>query len=298
MSNNMRKSIILVLILAILGVSYYSYQNNKNHKLIEKELLLEKETLIKDLSNLEQQFDEAISKNTLLSNDLEKQKNSITSFKDSLKTVKKTNRKLINFYKNKIKNLGFTTRKFIKANDSLVEINTLLNLENQGLTVQKDSLTSNMQNQTEYTKTLVEQNLNLAKKVALGEVVTVNNFNVTTYRETNSGKFIETDRARRVDVFKSNFVLNENPIAKKSDIVAHIVIYKPNGKLLLNKGTFTNCKGNDINYSDTSTIPYKKVTVTSEIFTKFGEIKLEKGKYIIEFYINNCKVGTVAKNLR
>jgi len=298
MSNNLKKTIIAILILAIIGLSFYSYNNNKKHASIEKEMLIEKNNLLDDLSKLESQYDDAISKNTSLSKELITQKESIKAFKDSLKKIKKNNWKLINFYKNKIKALNDISNKLVRTNDSLAEVNKLLNIENQDLTQQKDSLTTNLQQQTTYNNTLSEQNLDLTKKVSLGEIVKANNFSVVTYKEKSGGKYKETDKARRVDVFKTSFVLNENPIAKESDIVSYVVITKPDGELLVNKGTFTTKTGERVDYSDTSTIPYKKVAITSDILIKFGDTKLLKGTYLIDFYINDTKVGSIQKNLR
>ncbi len=298
MSENIKKAVIIFLILAICGVGYYSYTNNKKHVAIEENMKVEKDKLLKDLSDLETVYDDAISKNTSLSTELQKQKESIQNFKDSLKAIKRTNWKLIKFYKNKIKNLNVVSNRLVYLNDSLVKSNQLLNQENQDLAVQKDSLTSNLKEQTNYSNTLANQNLELAKKVAAGKVVKSSNFNVVAYKERSHGKYKETDRARRVDIFKTSFVLNENPIADEKDIVAYVVITKPNGEILVNKGVFSSTTSERLHYSETSTIPYKKAAITSDIFIKFGDIKLEKGKYIIDFYVNNEKVGTVEKELR
>ncbi len=298
MSENIKKAIIVFLLLAIAGLGYFSYTNNNKHLVVEKNMKAEKDKILKDLSDLETVYDDAISKNTSLSTELEKQKESIQNFKDSLKAVKRTNWKLIKFYKNKIKNLNVVSNRLVHLNDSLVRSNQLLNQENQDLAIQKDSLTSNLQEQTNYSNTLANQNLELAKKVAVGKVVKMSNFNVITYKERSHGKYKETDRARRVDIFKTSFVLNENPIADEKDMVAYVVITKPDGKILVNKGVFTTASGERTHFSEKSTIPYKKAAITSDIFIKFGDVKLEKGKYIIAFYVNDEKVGTVEKELR
>ena len=103
MSDNFKKAVIAVLLLLIIGLAYYGYTNNKEHKAIEKEMQIEKDKLVDDLNAMEAQYDDAIAKNTSLSEELINQKISIKNFKDSLKKIKKTNWKLISFYKN---NLG------------------------------------------------------------------------------------------------------------------------------------------------------------------------------------------------
>ncbi len=298
MSDNAKKVIIAILLLSIISLAFYSYNNNKKHVAIEKEMMVEKENLLSDLSKLETQYDEAISKNTMLSSELVEQKITIKNFKDSLKKVKNTNWKLIKFYKNKIKSLNSISDKLVRLNDSLARVNNSLNIENQDLSMQRDSLSTNLQQQTVYNDTLVKQNLNLAKKVALGEKVKVNNFSVSTYKERSGGKYKETDKARRVDVFKTSFVLNENPIAEERDITAYVVIFNPKGELVVNKGVFNTSDGDRVHYSDATTIPYKKAAIASDILTKIGDYTLEKGLYQIDFYVDNKKVGAVEKSLR
>lgn len=298
MSDNVKKVIIAILLLSIIGLAFYSYNNNKQHVAIEKEMMAEKESLLSDLSKLETQYDEAISKNTMLSSELVEQKITIKNFKDSLKKIKNTNWKLIKFYKNKIKSLNAISDKLVKLNDSLSRVNNSLNLENQDLSMQRDSLSTNLHQQSVYNDTLVKQNLNLAKKVALGEKVKANSFSVTTYRERSGGKYKETDRARRVDVFKTSFVLNENPIAAERDITAYVVIFNPKGELVVDKGVFNATNGDRVHYSDVTIIPYKKAAIASDVLTKIGDAKLEKGLYQIDFYVDNNKVGAIEKSLR
>jgi len=298
MSNNFKKGIIAFLVLLLIGLLFYSYNNNKEHIAIENKMQNEKDKLIDNLSKMELQYDDAISKNTMLSEELIVQKESIKNFKDSLKSIKKTNWKLINFYKNKIKDLNIISNKLVGLNDSLVRSNKTLSLDNQNLNTQKDSLTNNLNLQAIYNDTLVKQNLHLAKKVAVGKIVKASNFGVMTYKERSGGKYKETDRARKVTVFKTSFVLNENPIAENNNIKAHIIIYKPNGDLLVDKGVFSTTDGEKLHFSDISTIPYKKAAIASDILIKFGNIKLNKGTYTIDFYVNNKKAGSTQKNLR
>lgn len=297
MSDKIKKAIIAILILIIAGMGYYTYNQNKKHVAIESEMQIEKDNLLGDLTKLESQYDAEISKNTMLSEELTEQKNQIAEFKASIKKIKNSNWKLIKFYKNKIKDLNTISDRLIRKNDSLVRSNDLLNVENSDLNRDKDSLTVNLEKQTTYNNTLTDQNLDLAKKVAIGEIVKASNFSVTTYRD-RKGSYKETDRARRVDAFKTSFVLNENPIAQNKDITAYVIIKNPNGELITKKGTFTTDNGESLRYSEFSKIPYKKATLASDILIKFGDVKLEKGSYTIDFYLEGKKVGTVKKTLK
>jgi len=297
MSDNFKKVVIAILVLLIAGLVYYTYNQDKEHEVIENKMKLEKEVLLNKLTALTSDYDNAISKNTLLADELSVQREKIVNFRDSVKNLKSKNWKLMKFYKGRIESLNAVSAKLVKMNDSLVERNNLLNHENQDLYEQKNALSDKLTKQNNYNDTLVSQNLELAKNVALGKVVTASNFKVTTYKE-RKGKYKETDKVRRVDVFKTSVVLNENPIANNRDVALHIVIKKPDGELLVDKGVFVTTEDERIHYSGLSEIPYKKASIASEILTKFGDVKLEKGTYIVDFYIENKKVGTIEKNLR
>lgn len=293
MSNDNKKITIAILLITILGLVLYSYLNNEKYEETTQTLIIEKETILKNLTKIEEQYNTAIAQNTTLSEELVLQKNSIVSFKDSLKSLKITNWKLIKFYKNKIKGLNRISKKLIYQNDSLVKSNELLNSQNQELNEDKQVLTSDLQKQTSFNDTLVKQNLDLAKKVAIGEIVKVSNFKVTTYRERSGGKFKESTRARRVDMFKISLLLNENPIAEKRNISAHVSIIKPDGNVLVEKGGFTNVDGNRVKFSEESNIPYNKSALISDIIVTVTGEKLDKGTYLINFYTDGIKVGSV-----
>ncbi len=296
MSDNNKKVIIVILAAILVGLGIFSYLDHNKQVAVSENLMQEKEAILVELTDLENKFTNAINDKTQLSKELEIQKNNIIGFKDSLKRIKNTNWKLIKFYKNKIKNLTVTTDRMMSINDSLAKRNRMLNIENQDLYEQKEVLSTNLKQQSTFNDTLVKQNLNLAQKVALGEIVQINNFAITTYDERRSGKFKLSDKARKVQVFKTEFIVNENPLAKEKEIVAHVVIQKPDGDVLDKKGEFLSVDNGTIAYSDTTVIPYKKRAISTDIITKTEE-KLEKGIYKITIFINNKQVAVLNKTL-
>jgi hypothetical protein len=304
MSDNTKKIIIVALVLALVSVgAFFYFDHNKQTSKIDL-LAEEKQEILAELTNLEEQYDTAIDQNTELSEELVTQRNNIVKFKDSIKQIKSTNWKLIKFYKNKIKNLSSTTDNLFKINDSLAKRNSLLNLENQDLFEQKQDLTkrtqdlsTDLEKQSNFNDTLVQQNLNLAKKVAIAEIVKVNNYKVTTYDERRNGKFRVSDKAKKVNTFKISFLLNENPIAKEKEIIAHIVIKDPSGIVINKKGEFNNNNGNTISFSESTVIPYKTSALATDIIIKSPQ-KLKKGDYIISIFIDKRQTAVLTKTLK
>ncbi len=297
MSDNSKKVIIAILGLMLIGLSVFWYLDHNKHVETIDTLSTEKEEIIAELTKLENQYDIAITQKTELSKDLEIQKNNIIRFKDSLKNIKNTNWKLIKFYKNKIIGLTTTSDSMLRINDSLVNINKLLNQENQVLYNEKNELTTNLNEQSKFNDTLVKQNLNLAKKVAIGQIIKVNNFKVTTYDEKKNGNYKESFKARKVNVFKTSFLINENLIAKDKDIIAFVSIVTPSGSVLNKKGKFTTTDNKTIYFSDRTIIPFKTRAVPTDMILK-SEEKLEKGLYKTYVYIDNKQMAVIETILK
>jgi hypothetical protein len=297
--NNSNNKIFLgVLIAALIALGAFSYFNNQKHVNTETALLEEKESILKDLTIMENQYNDAISKNTEYSNELEVQRNNIIRFRDSLKRVKTTNWKAIKFYKNKIATLNTTNSRLFRINDSIVKRNELLNYENQDLTEQKDSLSTNLNEQITFNDTLVKQNLTLAKKVSIAEVVKAGEFRMTTYKERNNGEYSVTDKARRVDAFKIGFTLIENLIAKEKDITAHVILKGPSGNLVVDNGTFILSDDTEIHFSEKTVVSFKKSAIITDIILNTNNQKLEKGIYTATIYLNNKLVASIKKVLK
>ena len=297
MSNKLKSAIIILLLLTVVATGYYSYNNNKKHELAAVKMQKDQDRLIDELSKMEGLYTDEIAKNTTLSEELSIQKEEVTKLIDSIKKIKNANWRNSKYLRNKISKLQNLSTKYKQLNDSLINSNELLNSENLELNEQNQNLSINLEEQTTYNNTLLSQNEELARKVALGEMIKVSNMTVSTYK-TRRDKLRETDKARRVDVFKVSFTLNENQIAEKRNITAYVNVTNPSGKLLVDRGTFTTSENIEIHYSDKSSISYKKENITKNVLIKFGDLQLEKGTYLIDIYTDNTKVGTVKKILK
>ncbi|MEE9350027.1 MAG: hypothetical protein V3U80_08275, partial [Flavobacteriaceae bacterium] len=161
-----------------------------------------------------------------------------------------------------------------------------------------NELKVNLDHQSTFNDTLVKQNLNLAKKVAIGELIKASDFSVTTYKDRRNEKYKESDKASRVDMFKVSFLLNKNLLAPKKTLKLNIVITKPDGNNINDKGTFTS-EGQSIKYTEENTIEYnKKEEPVLFIIKRNYDKKLEKGLYITHFYLDGKKIKSIETYLR
>ncbi len=298
MSDNAKKGIIAILILLLGAIGIYSYLDHKKQTETIDTLTNDKAEIIAELEKMEADYNAEISKNTALSSDLENQKKIIIRFKDSIRNLKNTNWNTIKFYKNKIKNLTFSTNRLFAKNDSLVKANKILNLENENLNQAKDSLTQNLTQQTRVNDTLSKQNENLSEKVAIAQEIRANGYRVETFNKRRNGKFKPTDKARRANTFKVSFFINENPLAANKEIQTYVVLKNQNGDVLNTKGFFTAKNEERIAFTESTVIPFKKNAIATDILLNVDNIKLEKGTYIIDIYMDSKKMTTLKKVLR
>lgn len=285
-SNN---KILLGLLLALLvGLGVYTYTSNSKHVEAENFLKEEKQQILGNLTTMEEKYDNAIASNTSMSEELKIERDNIVAFKDSIKNLKGTNWRLIRRYRGKIADLEKTNEKLLFANDSLQLVNNMLIIE-------KDSITGKLVEQTIFNDTLIAQNLDLSKKVEIGGVLKVNSVSTTAMRERSNGKYAETNKAQKTNAFRVGFKVQKNEIAVPGDKQAHIVISTPGGKILNQKGTFVLKSGQEVGYTDLSTVNYENADLDVVMFVDNITQKLDKGIYTVKVYVDGLLVG--ASNL-
>ncbi len=285
-SNN--KIILGILIALLVGLGVYTFKSSADHKEAEAFLKEEKVQILGNLTTMEEKYDNAIASNTSMSEELKIERDNIIAFKDSVKNLKNSNWRLIRRYRGKIALLEKTNEKLLMANDSLQLVNNMLVIE-------KDSITGKLIEQTSFNDTLIAQNLDLAKKVEIGGVLKVNGVTATAMRERSNGKYAETNKAQKTDAVRVGFKIQKNEIAVPGEKQAHIVINTPAGKILTQKGTFALTNGQEIGYTDLSSVNYENADLDVVMFVDNINQKLVKGIYTVKVYVDGLLVG--ASNL-
>ena len=288
MQENTKSSNNLILIISLtvllFGLIGYTFYNNNDHKEAVKFLQDEKEQIIGNLTAMEEKYDIAIAQNTSLSDSLNIEKERIISFKDSVKNLKKINSRTLSRYRGQLATLKATNERLIEEVDSL-------RLQNNLLTEEKDSIDIQLKIQTVYNDTLVAQNMKLAKKVEIGGEIDVENVKITAMKMRSNGKYTETNKAQKTDAFKIEFQLLENLIATPGDKEAYIVLKNPKGQVINSKGTFVIVDGNEIKYTDQTTVNYENAALDVVMMVDRKGEKFEKGIYNIQVYVDGKLSG-------
>lgn len=216
-------------------------------------------------SQLEEQIklkDEQIAK-------LTKEKEALMRKNKQLVAELKGNKKLISSLRDE---LADTTKSYAAKLDHLEN-------DKKGLMRERDSLVS------KYNEV-----------VALGSVLHASNIRLTAIHVKRNEKEKETKRARRADLLRVDFDIDENRIAENGTKKLYLVIKDPSGNLFsstaVGSGTTTTAKGAPLKYSLLKEIYLKTNEPVKDVSVEWKEERdYQKGIYSIEFYNGGYKIG-------
>jgi hypothetical protein len=228
---------------------------------------------MKDLEELKTRYDAAIAENTSMSDELIAEREKIVNLMSDLKKSKGDAAAMA-----KYKNQYFALEEKMKT---LMQENEVLKQDNAKLTVQRDSTVTVLGEARKYNEVLVGQNEELSKTVEIAQKLSISNLKTAAYKLRSSGKQIETEKARKADVLKISFTINENKVAKQGDKTYYVQVIDSKNNVLGEK-KIESFGANSLTYSFTSTVNYenKSVDVTQDLPGK----DFEKGTYFVNVF--------------
>lgn len=285
--------IYAVIIALLLGTNVYLFlQKDKNQqKLLEtKQQLQQVDT---SLASLQGEYnaslarlDDLTGKNAQLDKQLKEKDSELSKTKARIQEILSKN--------------NATQKEIAEARTLIRSLNTRitdyeqqiaqLKQQNSDLTVQRDSVAGS--NQT------------LQQKVDLAKVLHASNIRMKGIKLTHGGrKEKETEKARRVDLLRITFDIDENRIAESGNKELDICITNPGGELLSNaalgSGSFKTADGQSRYYSVSKSVmlqteqPVKDVNVDWQQSSEYM-----KGAYNVEIYHQGYLIGKGTVSLR
>lgn len=161
-----------------------------------------------------------------------------------------------------------------------------LELANQMLISKSDSLSTSL-NQTKKVYDSVQKSETAYKeKVALGSALNLTTLKIEGVKVRNSGKMVETDKARRIDRIKVCFTVAPNAIAMSEDKTFYIQVTSPKGKVIGATEATTEDGATSISYSLKSEFYYENDALDiCEYIKKVNEDDdFDKGRYRITIF--------------
>lgn len=286
-NNSNLKAIIAILAFLLVGSLAYMYKMSSDAKESETALLDEKATVKKELEELKSTYDKAIAENTSMSDELIAEREKVVRLLADLEKSK-GDVKSLQKYRTQYQKLQGEMKRLMAQVDEL-------KTQNARLTTQRDSTITVLDSSKRYNQVLIGQNEELSKTIELGSKLSVLNLKTGAYKQRNSGKQIETDRASRADILKVSFTIAENKIAKKGDKTYYVQVIDSRNNVLGEKKIAT-FGDQSLTYSFPVTVNYenKSVQVSEDLPGK----NFEKGNYFVNVFDGNELVSKSSFVLR
>ncbi|MCX8473626.1 MAG: hypothetical protein ORN85_08255 [Sediminibacterium sp.] len=302
-SNSKKLIILLLILIAVLAISNI-YQFLSKSSTIQSfntqvnDLNSERETLQNEFIVSSSRIDSLTEANINLESKVSFSRDTIKRIKFAISQILKREKlskaqtdsakMLIAELNDKIANLAAQV-------DQLMEANTTLTNQNQELTSNVNTLSSEKQK--------VLDSLTKSKKESedlkdLGSTMRASYFKLSAIQEKKNGKTSETTKAKRTNIFRVQFNLDDNPIAESGTKEVYVILISPDGNVISDQpNTFTTRNNEQKNYSDKLSLDYKKGQTTPVSYDR-KIAKASKGTYTIQVYQNGFKIGEGAIQLR
>ncbi|NBU81005.1 MAG: hypothetical protein EBS55_05100 [Flavobacteriaceae bacterium] len=284
------KAIIGILVILLIGSLVYIFKLTSDAKTLQSSITKvtsEKESVLKDLTDLKKTYDAAIAENTSISDELIAERDKVVKLMAELKTSKGDNASLQK-YRTQYKALE-------QKMQNLMQEVAVLKKQNETLTTNLDSTKVALEDNKKYNQVLVGQNEQLAKTVELGSKLSITNLKTASYKLRGSGKKIATDKASKTDMLQVNFTIAENKIAKSGDKTYYIQVIDSKNNVLGDKATISFGE-NSLTYSFTTTVKYENKTV--EVSEQLPGKDFAKGTYFVNVFDKGELVSKSSFSLR
>jgi predicted nuclease with TOPRIM domain len=303
-----RKLIYGILIVALLGTwAYIIYDKNKSKESITQ-LQMEYSNVDSARNVIEQEYNDALARldtatgnNTQLQgalserqseiNNLKKQISAITNNRKATAAELAQARRLIGQLNSKIGEMVAEIDRLKGENQVLTTTNRSLNTQKQQLSTEKQQLEENLTT-TEAARRQVED---------VASTLHVSNINIAPINVKNSGKEKETTTAKRVDLMRISFNLDENRVASSGNKELYVSVMAPSGQpvtMSSGSGTFDTREEGSKPYTSKVQVNYEQGKRSNVSFDWKQDGKYEIGDYRIQVYHNGFKIGEATRTLK
>lgn len=285
--------IYAVIIALLLGTNVYLFlQKDKNQqKLLETKQLLQQAdtsmaTLQDDYNASLARLDDLTGKNAQLDKLLKQKDSELSKTKARIQEI--------------LAKSNATQKEIAEARSLISKLNNRIGGYEQQITQLKKQNVA----LTEERDSVMVTNTDLQQKVNLAKVLHASNIRLKGIKLTNGGrKEKETEKAKRMDLLRIIFDIDENRIAESGSKELNICIINPNGELLSNaalgSGSFKTSDGQSKYYSVSKNValqteqPVKDVNVDWQQSAEYS-----KGVYTVEIYHQGYLIGKGSVSLR
>lgn len=286
---------LAVLLIAILGgltawlaIAHTQDAKDKEELTQLKELAeMEKQEMANEYQNFANQYNEMkmqINNDSLVAQ-LEAEQKRAEELLKELERTKSSDAKEIMRLKNELNTLRAILRDYVRQVDSLQQVNTQLQGENQNLR------TANEQQQ-QHINNLTDEKTALAEKVTIAAQLDATGI----HAQGNNKKGKSTEKVKDVKKFVISFNISRNVTAQAGNRSIYVRISTPTGDVLSHGGTFK-YENRNIEYSIRKDIEYTGEETSVTVYWDVAET-LSAGTYRADIFADGNNIGHTTFTLK
>lgn len=293
--------IYLGIIALLLAAAIYLFLSKNKTENQNEDLTNQITTVTNDKASVETEYNDALKRLDEMKTQSIQMDSLLTTKDDELRAMKSKIESIL-----KQKNLS--KAQLAEANKLISELKSKMNgyqeqiaalkQENVQLTEEKKSLTEEKGQLTQEKAALNEEKKGLEKTVELGSVLHASGIKLEAIHNSKNlfgkEKEKETDKAKKADLIRISFDLDDNRISESGEKIIYICVYDPSGKVISsNNARFKLADDTEKPYTTSKTVPYKQGEKVKGISSDWRPSSdFNKGTYKVEIYHMGYKIGS------
>lgn len=288
-NNRALRFITVILVILLAGLSLYTLKFYNDVQDNKRSMAREKEIIELELRDILSKYNEEISGNKIVEQELADAMVRIEHLLDSLDTSESSRIVLIN-YRSEIRNLREQRDLLLQKTDSLIDANT--NLENDKLAV-----TTAYAQTIEERDSLKKQNEELKQAIDSTTALNMTDLEASGIILRRSGKRVPNDLAKRIDNIEVCYTLMGKPKKGETPPVIYIQVIAPDARVLGERGTVS--FGDQILiYSATEQIEVMESAAQHCVRIDPPDQKFQNGIYHVNVFEDERLLGSSVLELR
>jgi len=304
---NKRRRTLLIAILFLgiialffIGMTLFLWRENKKLKeaLSEKSVAVDtleiaRANLLHELTTIREEYGKLKTDNEALNAKIEEQKRTIDSLIAEVKKGKLTYQK----YKQALEEIE-TLKKIARHYQNVIDS---LNRINQQLAEENVKYKKGLEESKQKVQELTAKKEQLEQKVKIGERLKLTKLEAIPGFMRRGTKFVDTKRHKKVEVIKICVSIDENVLAPTRKYALYGRVIAPSGSPLVEaedeQHTFK-FEGSHGYFSFKREFDYEGSKIEDWCIYYEPKVELMEGKYIVELYIEDYRVGTTEFTLK
>ena len=282
--------IIALLSIGLVGAGGYAFYQSNEARKNEEAILEKRDQVVKELENLQKDYDEAVTISKQNADELADAKARIAQYIDSLKNMKADINVLFK-YRDQVEVLKKERKRLLAINDSLRKYNVKV-------TQERDSTAMALNVRTTQLDSVSQKAKELSKVIDEGSILSLKSLTAQGMKEKSGGRYVEKERSGAVDKIKVCYTVGVNRIAPVGNRTFYVQILSPNGITLGDNETAT-VGERTINYSAVKKFLYERNPVDVCEYISSITTKYEVGTYQVFVFDDQLReVGKTEVTLR